>query len=58
MGGAAEGRALFEHLESIGTVPDWREPDIIRVSPTPLYNRYEDCWQVVSQIKDFFANRP
>lgn len=57
LGGAEVGRKLFEQLESIGTVPDWREPDIIRVSPAPLYNRYEDCWQVVAQIKDFFANR-
>jgi kynureninase len=57
LGGAGEGRRLFEHLESIGTVPDWREPDIIRVSPVPLYNRYEDCWQFVDQVKRYFATR-
>jgi kynureninase len=26
-----------------GIVGDWREPDVIRISPTPLYNRYTDC---------------
>lgn len=52
-GGAARGRALFEHLESSGTIPDWREPDIIRVSPVPFYNRFEDCWHFVEQVKQY-----
>lgn len=40
--GREHGRALFEHLERHGIIGDWREPDVIRVSPTPLYNRYGD----------------
>lgn len=39
-GGRVRGRALFEHLESIGIIGDWREPDVIRISPVPLYNRH------------------
>lgn len=42
-GGRAQGRALFEYLMEHGIVGDWREPDVIRISPTPLYNRYADC---------------
>jgi kynureninase len=42
VGGRARGRALFEHLESIGIIGDWREPDVIRISPTPLYNTHAD----------------
>lgn len=42
-GGRARGRALFEYLMEQGIVGDWREPDVIRISPTPLYNRYADC---------------
>jgi len=42
-GGRARGRALFEYLMEQGIVGDWREPDVIRMSPTPLYNRYADC---------------
>jgi kynureninase len=34
-----------------GIVGDWREPDIIRVAPVPLYNRYLDCWKLVKQIR-------
>ena len=34
IGGRERGRALFEHLRSIGVLGDWREPDVIRISPT------------------------
>ena len=42
-GGRARGRSLFEYLMEQGIVGDWREPDVIRISPTPLYNRFADC---------------
>jgi kynureninase len=45
--GREAGRSLFTHLEQEGVVPDWREPDVIRVAPVPLYNSYEDCAQLV-----------
>ena len=34
---------------------DWREPDILRVAPVPLYNRYEDCFELVRHIGDWAA---
>jgi kynureninase len=43
-GGRAQGRALFEYLLSQGIIGDWRKPDVIRISPAPLYNTYADCW--------------
>ena len=43
LGGRERGRALFDHLVAHGIVGDWREPDVIRISPTPLYNRFADC---------------
>jgi len=49
-GGRERGRALFEHLESQGIIGDWREPDVIRISPTPLYNRFSDVWALVQAI--------
>ncbi|MBB3227167.1 kynureninase [Luteibacter sp. Sphag1AF] len=41
--GRDAGRELFEYLMEHGIVGDWREPDVIRISPTPLYNRFSDC---------------
>jgi len=55
LAGREAGRALFEQLEKAGTIPDWREPDVIRVAPVPMYNRFEDCWQFVNQVKGFLA---
>jgi kynureninase len=49
-GGHEKGRELFEFLEGHGVITDWREPDVIRAAPVPLYNRFEDCWGLVDRI--------
>ncbi len=50
-GGRERGRELFEYLASVGTLGDWREPDVIRISPTPLYNRYMDVYRLVEEVE-------
>ncbi|MDQ3288696.1 MAG: kynureninase [Pseudomonadota bacterium] len=42
IGGRDRGRALFEHLAADGVLGDWREPDVIRISPVPFYNTHAD----------------
>ena len=42
-GGRERGRDLFDFLASRGILGDWREPDVIRISPVPLYNTPRRC---------------
>ncbi|HEY8328768.1 MAG TPA: kynureninase [Rhodanobacter sp.] len=51
LGGRERGRALFEHLMANGIIGDWREPDVIRISPAPLYNRFADCLQFMDATR-------
>lgn len=48
---APGGKALFEKLDQAGIVGDWREPDVIRIAPVPLYNSFEDCYRFVTILK-------
>ncbi|MFZ1798867.1 MAG: kynureninase [Chitinophagaceae bacterium] len=38
------GKAIFNRLKNKGVVADWREPNVIRIAPVPLYNTYEDVF--------------
>lgn len=42
----ARGKALFDYLMENGAIADWREPDVIRFAPVPLYNSFEDVWRL------------
>ncbi len=51
---AERGREVFDALTANGVVADWREPNVIRIAPVPLYNSFEDCfrfYEVLSGIK-------
>jgi kynureninase len=44
------GRALCERLAQEGVIGDWREPDIFRVAPVPLYNSFQDVFGFVRRF--------
>lgn len=40
-----KGKELFNYITKEGVVADWREPNVIRIAPAPLYNNYEDVYR-------------
>lgn len=55
--GREEGRALFDALSAQGIIGDWREPDVIRISPAPLYNNYSDVLRFAHAVKLWQDNK-
>lgn len=47
-----EGRSLFDHLMANGVVTDWREPNVIRFAPVPLYTSFEDIFNFGQILKN------
>lgn len=48
----AAAPAIARALRQRGVVPDFREPNVIRISPVPLYTRYDDVWTTVQTLKE------
>jgi kynureninase len=44
------GREKFDKLTKAGIIADWREPDVIRVAPVPLYNTYTEVFDFAEQL--------
>ena len=51
-----DGKKLFEALSNAGVIADWREPNVIRVAPVPLYNTFEDVYQFTHILEKTLEN--
>lgn len=52
-----DGKKIFRKLSAAGVIADWREPDVIRVAPVPLYNTFEDVWKLGEVLKKSLSLR-
>lgn len=47
----SKGKETFEALKKAGIIADWREPNVIRIAPVPLYNSFEDVYSLYEVMK-------
>ena len=45
------GKDVFDHLTDQGVICDWRNPDVIRVAPHPLFNTFTEVFDFVNILK-------
>jgi kynureninase len=45
-------KSLHDKLTKSGVISDWREPDVIRCAPVPLYNSFQDVYNMVEKLKE------
>ena len=50
------GKEIFKQLTRQGVITDWREPDVIRIAPVPLYNSFEDVYKFGECLTEIMSN--
>lgn len=51
-----QGRKLHNYLTDNGVIVDWREPNVVRIAPVPLYNSFEDVFRLSEMIRTYSSN--
>jgi len=46
------GKKIFDRITKAGVIADWREPDVIRVAPVPLYNTFQEVYLFAEIFKN------
>ncbi|MDE2235379.1 MAG: kynureninase [Gammaproteobacteria bacterium] len=54
-GSRSQAREIFSKLEKSGVTADWREPDVLRVAPVPLYNSFSDVYRFVNILESIIS---
>jgi kynureninase len=49
------GKQVYDELMKQGVIVDWREPDVIRIAPVPLYNNFEDVFAFVKILRNLIT---
>jgi kynureninase len=52
---ATRAKRIHDQLIAAGIVCDWREPNVVRVAPVPLYNTYKEAWMLIDVFREIFA---
>jgi kynureninase len=52
IGGREHGRRIFEHLTAHNVIGDWRDPDVIRLAPMPLYTQFAEVEVAVTRLAE------
>lgn len=47
-----KGKEVFDSITKKGVIADWREPNVIRIAPTPLYNSFEDIYHFTNLLEE------
>ena len=53
----SKGKSLHDKLTAAGVIADWREPNVIRCAPVPLYNSFEDVWRFGEIFKNALSSK-
>ncbi len=51
---SVDAKALFDRLCELNVIGDWREPDVIRIAPAPLYNNFSDVFEFAERLQEAF----
>jgi kynureninase len=51
------GKKVFDKLSANGIFADWREPDVIRIAPVPLYNTFEEVWTFGDTLQKILSSQ-
>lgn len=52
----ANGRQVYDRLFEKGFMVDWREPNVIRLAPVPLYNSFNDIWNFHQAMEEILSS--